>query len=765
MSSPPPLPRASLAFVALVHAVVLGAAARVLPWPSFSVFALLAGLTSVAHVVVAALAVAGHRRLATAWRLASLSSLLFLGWVTYAALSSGLYVARLYAGVGVPLAAAAGAAWCVVAFFTLPIACWGLAKTGGLSGRSTRPSTLPRDAGPLGLVVLVVLAALGIATRAASSRAVAIETPGPSRVEALRAALGRGLASLPRSAAAEGSLFDPTPQACPSPPGPGRSTIFATYIQKTHDVVSVCVQGADVDDAARALGAKLEATWGGGAISIDVATGVQALPDAGALLGAVILRPGLDGACFERSCLMPWQLVATDQFTRLTGFAALQLKVGVSAPALRQALGAPPVPPTGRDVLAEPHAGFAGVARLETTSFLRRPDGALEPRPRLLGPELPLDRPNVLAAARRAILFAEGAQEADGRFHYLVNPFTGAVVNDGFNIPRQAGTTLAICDAGGVADERSRKVALRSLAMLSSLVVRSKDRGGIVFPPGSKWPAGLGPSALTMVALLACRDRVGHLFDRQIGELGRGLLATQRPDGGFHPAWDPATGEGVAGQDQLYAAGQAVLALVLWEGARDLEKPAGVGEAIDRAMAYFSGPYWKTPIGDFFFLEENWHCLAARAGIQTSHRNDRYERWCIDYMTMKSRLVMDETSSVDDEFVGAYGFGDVLPPHHAATAGFAEALAAMIAVKHARDEPTAKDEALLAKCLGYMLKNQWREDNCAFCTRSLRIPGGFSENVGSPVIRIDFVQHALAAISHGGRELGLLEAREVSGPT
>ena len=219
------------------------------------------------------------------------------------------------------------------------------------------------------------------------------------------------------------------------------------------------------------------------------------------------------------------------------------------------------------------------------------------------------------------------------------------------------------------------------------------------------------------------------------------------------------------GQDILYADGQAVMALVLWEGAKGTRKPDGVGAAIDRAMDYFSGPYWAAPIRDFFYLEENWHCLAARAAIATGHRRDAYERYCIDYMTMKSRLVMDETSGVDADLIGAYGFGDVLPPHHAATAGFAEALAAMMSVKHARGEPTKEDERVLRMSLSYLLKNQWRDDNCFLCTRRLRIPGGFSENVGSPAIRIDFVQHALAALSHGGRELGLLHAGEVEGPT
>jgi hypothetical protein len=39
----------------------------------------------------------------------------------------------------------------------------------------------------------------------------------------------------------------------------------------------------------------------------------------------------------------------------------------------------------------------------------------------------------------------------------------------------------------------------------------------------------------------------------------------------------------------------------------------------------------------------------------------------------------------------------------------------------------------------------------------MRIVGAFSEHVGSPSIRIDFVQHAMAALGHGGRALGLLD--------
>ena len=42
--------------------------------------------------------------------------------------------------------------------------------------------------------------------------------------------------------------------------------------------------------------------------------------------------------------------------------------------------------------------------------------------------------------------------------------------------------------------------------------------------------------------------------------------------------------------------------------------------------------------------------------------------------------------------------------------------------------------------------------------------GAFSEHMGSPEIRIDFVQHAMAGMGHSGRMLGLVEGSSIPGP-
>src|SRR5262249_21587930 len=160
-------------------------------------------------------------------------------------------------------------------------------------------------------------------------------------------------------------------------------------------------------------------------------------------------------------------------------------------------------------------------------------------------------------------------------------------------------------------------------------------------------------------------------------------LALQRPDGGFAAALDLETGARLDGPDPLYASGQAVLALLLLEARQHTsafaEYPAYdvVHDAAERAMSYFADHYWSHPLAHFFYLEENWHCLAARAALGV-HRNPGYEDFCLDYVRFKSRLILRRETGIDADYDGGFGLGNVVPPHNTGAAGFAEALAAAI---------------------------------------------------------------------------------------
>lgn len=741
----PQLPRWSLAALSLLHAAALGAAAYVLPWPALSIFAVLAGTTAALHLVTAALSLVGTRHRATAWRVTSLASLIFLAYVSYGAIGSGLYINQLYDGVGNSMLAACLAAWCVGALFTLPLPLWGIAATGGLFRRKPKsPGAGTAAAG--GLLLLAFAAAL----HAGDARGHGT-VPRSWEID-VRAAVEAAATAIPAGPSGKStpSLYTRDPIACEvAPERYEGATVALTFLvadPRLADPVATirCFQRSELSDALSDAFATLAKEQATGDAVVDVVASARPLPDAGMILGPVVLRPGFDGVCDGARCLTPWQLFGIDAFTEAATFAALQADIGTTSAALRKALGS--------------DAGsFVGLTAIQTQSFLIKPNRKVIPQRHLRSGARPLDKPTIEASLRDAAQFIVSAQVKDGRYRYTVQPFSGQTSFDNFSVPRQAGTTLALCNAAKY-NPKARESAQSSLAYLSTLVQENGERGGIIYPKGKKARAGLGSIALPLIAYLTCRPLVGDVNDAAVQKLLGALVSMQRENGSFMPQWDPQSGTGFEGRDALYAAGQAVYALVLWEGAHGdgLARPSDLKAKIDRAMAFYAGPYWNIPVRDFFYLEENWHCLAAMAALD-HHRNDAYERFCVDYMTMKKRFI-ERADDVDDpDFVGSYAFGQVFPPHHAAAAGFSEGLAAAVAVKKARGLDTRDDEEVLRLVVAYLLRHQWRDDNCAMCTRKLRIAGGYSENVASPIIRIDFVQHSMSGMMMSSRESGLID--------
>jgi hypothetical protein len=272
---------------------------------------------------------------------------------------------------------------------------------------------------------------------------------------------------------------------------------------------------------------------------------------------------------------------------------------------------------------------------------------------------------------------------------------------------------------------------------------------------------GLGRSALPLLAMLRCRELAGDAHDALIGQLSRLILKLQRDNGSFYPALDERTQRGSGEHETLYAAGQAVLSLVLLEqqlaalkggAAEPLPDSAGLKRAIDRAMAHYAGPYWPRPLRDLFFFEEGWHCLAARTAL-SSHRNPDYEQFCLDYVSSRARWVLRSGDTAEPNFVGGYGLSGLFPPRNTATAGFCEALDAAIAIKQARGMDTREDEALLRDVMSFLLRAQITRASCYSCKEPELTIGGFSQHLAAPIVRIDYVQHAMAALGNGAKVL------------
>lgn len=780
-AAPPPPRRWAVGLLSLLHAPIFAWAALSLPFRPFTLFAVVTAALALLHAATAALSLAPHPLAPRAFRVTSLASLGYLAFLSYGLLSSAVYVASLNRGLGVGIAAALLAVWGVVALLTLPFACWGVASTGGLA--PLRRRSFPR-ATLAALSALALLAALALLLRHRNAKADVLPVPGGATSRtgaALREALS-SFEALPAPPAKAPSLMTTAPAACAAPPEPGRPTLVVTHLARAQDpgrarVVTRCLQPPPGEDAAAALPAALADALRG-PLKIDVVSAVQPLGSPGPGLIGLSLRPGLDGICLAERCLMPWQLIALDAFNTNTPLAGVpDFRFGVDLVALRRALGEPELPggAAGRLGLAE-GALRSGLLRIETLSYTVDRAGALHLLSRIGEPGVELTEATVQQAAAAARRYILAAQRKDGMFRYIVDPFTGRASFDGFSIARQAGTTLALCElgagAGGApAPKELRTTVQRSLALLAKLERRAGDGGavGALFYPadGRGTVANLNPTALSLVAFLSCRDVLGETraaHDALIGRLARMVLATQRDDGGFAPQLDLARVAPVLGPTQLYEGGQSVLALSLLEDlaarepAPELPPAAEVRAAVDRAMGYYANRYWDHFSSDFVYMEENWHCLAARAALGR-HRRDDYERFCLDYVAFKSRLVLDEGSEVAPDLVGGYGFGNVLPPHNTATAGFGEALAAAMAVKAARGEDLGRDRALMERVLRFLVRQQWSPATCFACSRDVVVEGGFGESMASPRIRIDYVQHAWAALGHGGRMLGLVPGR------
>lgn len=733
-------PRWSLALLSGLVALVLGWAAVVLPWRSFTIFAVVTMVVAVLHGATCALALAGHRLRSVAWRIQSVAAVVFLAYMTWNMVASAAYVARLYGGLGRGLAVGMAVVWTVPALLLIPSAIWGIAATGGIRGRRVR----------IGGAAIVLIAASGLWRSSARAEAVPLAEPDAgvfAALDGLDLPSGRGNLALRKAI------------ECGAPPTEVGATAIAVFRAPKPGskgkgrgptvVVSRCVQADTPAQAVEGVATALREAGAMYPVKVDLLRGAQPLRSVAPGVDALFFRPGLDGVCRGQRCLMPWQLVLRNDFVTHKPFPFIDdLRFGVDPVGIHRDLGAEKPFPTTLD----------GLHRIEVDSqVLRSADdrGALR-RMRSDGPELTDAAVN--HAARGAEAHILNAQGQDGRFRYKVNPFTGRESFRGFSVPRQAGTTFALCDIGEEGPAR-RKVVQESLRMLAGIERRRGDLGTLWYPASKKVRrTTLGPTALSLVAFATCRSLVGDEFDPVMGRLARFLLTMQRPDGGYYPRFDLGNEAPVPGPDPLYAGGQAVLALTLLERATREGPIEGwpshqsLRDAVDRSMDYFAQEYWSGFVSNFFYIEENWHCLAARAAL-SHHRHDGYERFCLDYVGFKRRLILDGESRVDRDLLGGYGFGNVLLPHNTGTSGFTEALAAATDVMRAREMDTSEEEALLRLTLGFLLHHQWRKSDCFACTKKVSIPGSFSEHMGSPTVRIDYVQHALSALRHGGRLL------------
>ncbi|MEM6990304.1 MAG: hypothetical protein AAF721_07400 [Myxococcota bacterium] len=748
MSAPPSLPRWSVSSLSGFVGVVLLWAAWTLPWHDWTLFAIVTMIVAAVHGATALAFAIGHAGRGKVWRVQAIVALSYQTWLAWNISRSAVYVAEVYGSMGQGIAIGLVAAMGVLALLLVPTSVWALAATGGI--RFTKAG----KGASAGVAVLAAWGLFGAAKAGELHPRLSEDAP------TLRSLVEQTVHAPTAATEPRVSLMRKQAVECATPPAEAPATVFATFVGRNPadqpEATARCVQGPDVAQTLTALDTVLAAEALAGPVKIDIVTASAALQPILPIVDALSMRPGLDGVCEGTRCLMPWQLFAIEAFSEMMPFPTVpDFRFGIDPIKLRAALVWPDSP-------RRPSPSVEGLVRVATASFVVDESGTTHALRRLRSEGPALEREAVAETMAGAEEYILSSQLPDGRFKYKLHPMTGQLTQHGFSLARQAGTSLVICE---LAQDRARakKVATDALAMLVSTGRRTGDLMGLVYPVEREHKAiSLGNTALASIALLSCRDLVGDQFDADIAAMGRFLLAMQRDDGGFNPAFSLENEAPVPGADPLFAVGQAVYALSLLERLVMVDAPAGMPsqarltEAVQRSMDYTANEFWQFFGRDFFWVEENWHCLAARASLR-HHRHDGYERFCLEYSTFKARLVLDENSDVDPDYVGGVNVGNLTIPQTTATSGLSEAMAAAGAIARFREEDSSVFETALRTTLPFVMHNQWREESCFACTTEHQVVGAFSEHMASPQIRIDYVQHAWASLGHGGRILGLVD--------
>jgi hypothetical protein len=487
--SPHTLPRSSLAATCFGHAAVLGWAASALPWRSGTLFALILSLLAVLHVATAVIALLRKPAwLLQVWRALSIASALAFVVIGWSMLAAALYVTKLYTRLGPSVAGGIIAALVILGLLTVPIAIWGALYTW-----SARSKSLRRLGVGGGSIVTLFVFTLPLASSAAVAEPVAM---ADSRLSSelsnqLEEHLKQPQQGARRTVAGAG------PATCKEPVTSLRLTLFVAFASKKGSPEAVCLQA----DSPRNLRTKLERTLTkarpGSTVVIDLVRGIKPLWRKFPLLDVLDVRPGIDGVCDAQRCLPAWQLTLGDAFSENHPLPSIpEVSYGLSIQAVRKALRSP-----------ETSDSIDGFVRLETESFSADSTGVHRLiRTRTTPPAVSAD--GVAQAVQAAQRYIVDAQEEDGTFRYALDPTTGVEDKATLNLPRQAGTTYALCELGS--PDQVHDTVQRALSAFAP----TETKFGEISALADASEFGLGKSALPLLAMLRCRALAGSDNDR-----------------------------------------------------------------------------------------------------------------------------------------------------------------------------------------------------------------------------------------------------------
>jgi hypothetical protein len=253
--------------------------------------------------------------------------------------------------------------------------------------------------------------------------------------------------------------------------------------------------------------------------------------------------------------------------------------------------------------------------------------------------------------------------------------------------------------------------------------------------------ARLGASALTLLSLTELPDRLQHRVGvERINRLARFVVEMQESDGRFYDSyWQRLLGYMPRRPDPAFA-GEALTALARYYKLNpNAEWLHAARVAANRQIAR-----WNKSKNKLF---NSW----TATGLADLYEIDPEPRYAEACFAMADSLLPKQWGGAErpnppfPDYVG--GFAGTSPPRTLTAAADLQALLAAhwLAYKLGRDPKPYADGVMAAAY--FLLQNQYRRDNSYYVNRPEETRGAFRGGLVDPLIRLEYNQHAIVALT------------------
>jgi len=359
-----------------------------------------------------------------------------------------------------------------------------------------------------------------------------------------------------------------------------------------------------------------------------------------------------------------------------------------------------------------------------------------------------IDRAMVKVAVRRAVDYVLRQMNPDGKFEYIYYPLDHRHSPAGeYSIPRHAGTTWFLAlGYRKLKDPKILEAARKAIDYLGKNAVPESCRATPYACVGSGDKVGLGSAALTLVAITEYQVATGdRRFEKLARRLGRFILWMQKPNGDFCHQYSPATKQKHCDQILLYYSGEASLALAkLYQITKDRKYV----RPLEKAMDFLTGEKYEFFLGKYFISEDHWTCIAAEAAFEAVNKA-QYADFCYEFAALNRRSQVQPGDGLNGDLAGAFNITPFFIPHNTPAGSRTEANVATYRLSVLRGEPQAEVLDTVRQTIRYLVDQQISPQSAYLYPRPKDALGGMIKTPMRASIRIDYVQHAAAAMARG----------------